>query len=213
MSPTQNMIGLFGGSFDPVHAGHLHLAEQVQDRLSLDQIQFMPCANPVHREQLLTEASDRLRMLELVLSDQPSWQVNTIELDRGGPSYTVDSLRLIHARQPLDCLCLLLGVDAFNTIEGWKSSEQILKLAHLVVCRRPGSELNRNIYSEYQINDPEILQSAVSGFILPLDIDENACSSTEVRRLLKNGESVAGCLPSVVSGYIEQHKLYENQRE
>ena len=207
------MIGIFGGSFDPVHVGHLRLAQQVQDRLGLDQIQFMPCANPVHRGQPLTEANDRLAMLELVVSDQPNWQINTVELDRGGPSYTVDSLRLIHARQSPDSLCLLLGVDAFNAIESWKSPEQILKLAHLVVCRRPGSELDRKIFIEHQINDPDLLQSAVSGFILPLDIDENACSSTEVRRLLASAESVAGCLPSAVADYINQHKLYEIECE
>ncbi len=203
------MIGIFGGTFDPVHLGHLHLAKQVQDRLSLDQIQFLPCANPVHRGQPLAETSDRLRMLELVIADHQNWQISTVELDRGGPSYTVDSLNLIHTRQSPDSLCLMLGVDAFNTIESWKSPEAILKLVHLVVCRRPGSALDRNIFSEHQISDSGLLQSAKSGFVLPLDIDENACSSTEVRRLLTNGESVAGCLPLAVADYISQHKLYE----
>lgn len=207
------MIGIFGGTFDPVHKGHLRLAEQAQDRIPLDQIQFLPCANPVHREQPMAKAEDRLRMLEMVLADQPNWLINTIELDRGGPSYTVDSLRLIHSQQPQDSLCLLLGVDAFNTILSWKLPEQILKLAHLVVCRRPGSELDRNIYSENQINNPDLLQSAVSGFILPLDIDENPCSSTEVRRLLSNSESVAHCLSSAVADYINQTQLYETKRE
>ncbi len=207
------MIGIFGGSFDPVHIGHLRLARQVQERLHLDQIQFLPCANPVHRQQPLAAANDRLAMLELAVSDQPGWQISTIELDRSGPSYSIDSLRLIHAQQPQHSLCLLLGVDAFNAIESWKSPEQILKLAHLVVCRRPGLELDREVFNEHQVSDPGLLQTALSGFILPLDIDETDCSSTEVRGLLNSGESVADCLPSAVADYINQYKLYEIERE
>lgn len=210
--PIQNMIGIFGGTFDPVHVGHLRLAEQVQDQLSLDQIQFLPCANPVHRDQPLANNNDRLKMLELAIPSRTDWRINRVELERGGRSYTIDSLRLIRAQQQ-GSLCLLVGVDAFNAFLSWKSPEQILELAHLVVCRRPGTVLDRSIFNEQQINDPSWLQSTDSGLILPLDIDENPCSSTEVRRLLGQGESALSCLPSAVSDYIYQHQLYGTKRE
>jgi len=208
-----NRVGIFGGTFDPVHNGHLRLAEQVQGRLALNLIQFMPCANPVHRGPPVIAARHRLGMLQRALSDQPHWQINSVELDRAGPSYTVDSLHLIHSQHPQSSLCLLLGADAFNTFQSWQSAEVILKLAHLVVCRRPGSVFDYNIYREHQIDDPDLLLSAASGYILALDIDENPCSSTEVRRLLSGGESVEDCVPSTVFDYINQHQLYEINRE
>ena len=182
------------------------------ERLPLDQIQFLPCANPVHRDQPLAHSDDRLKMLELAIASRTDWRINRVELERGGPSYTIDSLHLIRAQQQ-GTLCLLVGVDAFNVIQSWKSPEQILKLAHLVVCRRPGTVLDRSVFCEQQINDPVLLQSAASGLILPLDIDENPCSSTEVRRLLRSGESALNCLPSSVNDYIYQHQLYGTKRE
>lgn len=203
------MIGIFGGTFDPPHRGHIRLAEQALERLSLDEVQFLPCANPVHRSQPMASASDRLQMLELAIGSRSEFRVNTIELDRGGPSYMVDSLWQIRADNQHASLCLMLGVDAFNAIQSWKSPDEILKLANLVVCRRPGIDLDESIYSAHHFSSQAVLQSDQSGCILPLNIEENPCSSTQVRALLAKSEFAGNCLASTVIDYIYQHHLYE----
>ncbi len=208
-----NIIGIFGGTFDPVHQGHISLAEQAQKCLALDRIQFLPCAMPVHRGQPVADGGDRSRMLELAIAGRSNWQVNTVELDREGPSYMVDSLRMIRDMQCSDRLVLLLGVDAFNVFHEWKSPEEILNLTHIAVCHRPGSVPDRNIFRSRQINDADLLRSSSAGRILFLNIDESHCSSTCVRQSLSQGESTSGCLSQAVSQYIQQHQLYEVKSE
>ena len=113
------MIGILGGTFDPVHEGHFHIATQVLFRLDLEQVQFMPCALPVHRDEPHASATDRCAMIELMIADQAAFALNTLELDRSGPSYMIDSLREIR-RQSDASLVLVLGADAFNDFASWK---------------------------------------------------------------------------------------------
>lgn len=204
-----NTVGIFGGTFDPVHHGHISLAEQAQKKVLLDQVHFLPCAVPVHRDLPLASGEDRLRMLELAIAGRSHWLVNTIELDRDGPSYMVDSLQIIQKKQPEDTLVLLLGLDAFNAFHRWQSPEKILEIAHLVVCHRPGSQTDRSIFSDRQTNNPGLLHTSQSGLILFLDIDENDCSSSGVRQSLLQSGSAPECLLPAVSQYIQQHQLYE----
>lgn len=203
------ITGIFGGTFDPPHRGHIRLAEQALEHLSLNAVQFLPCANPVHRSQPMASAQHRLQMLELAIAGHSGFQVNTLELDRGGPSYMVDTLRQIRATNEHVSLCLMLGVDAFNNFPNWKSPDEILMLANLVVCRRPGIDLDERIYSAHHFSSPAVLQSNQSGCILPLDIEENPCSSTRIRALLAQRESVENCLAPTITDYIYQHHLYE----
>ena len=206
-------IGILGGTFDPVHQGHISLAQQAQKSLKLEQIQFLPCSIPVHRNQPLASAEDRLVMLEQAIAGCKNWQVNTVELDRDGPSYMVDSLRLIRDVHGRDSLILLLGVDAFNAFYSWKSPEEILTLSHVVVCRRPGVEVDKSIFASQQTNNPDLLNTRTGGHILFLDIDENHCSSSSVRQALLKNESVSDCLSPTVARYIQQHQLYEVNSE
>ncbi|MDH5352918.1 MAG: nicotinate-nucleotide adenylyltransferase [Gammaproteobacteria bacterium] len=206
------MIGIFGGTFDPIHKGHILLAEQALAKLKLDEVQLMPCANPVHRQQPRVEAIHRLKMLEIALAGYPALRINSIEIDRGGPSYMVDSLAQI-ARQQKAVLCLLVGVDAFNQFPGWKSPGEILDLAHLIVCGRPGQALDQRIYPEHRAGSVKELEKRTSGLILSLDIDECSCSSTEVRQLLAEGHPADKCLLPEVMDYIKQHHLYEKNCE
>ncbi len=206
-------IGILGGTFDPVHRGHTSLARQAQQSLNLAQIQFLPCSVPVHRDQPLAGARHRLSMLQQAISEYQSWLVNTVELDRDGPSYMVDSLRQIRDMQTNDSLVLLLGVDAFNAFNRWKSPEEILTLAHLVVCRRPGVEADTSIFSSLHTDDPEMIRNHACGHILFLNIDENHCSSTGVRKALLQHGPVSDCLSQKVLEYIHQHQLYEVNSE
>jgi len=202
------MIGLLGGTFDPVHKGHLHLAEQVISRLQLEEVQFLPCANPVHRQAPRETGQHRVAMLQSALGNYPDFFVNTMEVDRDGPSYMVDTLRDMLKQGEQRTICLLIGVDAFNSLESWKSPDAILSMVHIVVCHRPGTLLDRNIYADFQVDSADELLQQKAGHILSLDIDENPCSSTEVRRLLTRAGPVETCLTKPVIDYIKQNNLY-----
>lgn len=208
-----NTVGIFGGTFDPVHNGHISLVRQAQAELSLDSIHFLPCAIPVHRDLPLASDEDRVQMLKLAIAGESRWLVNTVEIDREGPSYMVDSLQLVRQKQPRDILILLLGVDAFNAFQRWRLPETILELAHLVVCRRPDVIPDREVFSEHYCNNPALLSTDRCGHIFFLDIEENPCSSSHVRQSLLQSGSAPDCLSPGVSRYIQQHRLYEVMSE
>lgn len=205
------MVGILGGTFDPVHDGHLHIAAQVQSALALPVLQFLPCAIPVHRHAPQVDANHRLRMLELAIAPHPGFEINALELERSGPSYMVDTLTELKSRQPDQCLCLILGADAFNHFESWKQSEKILTLAHLVICQRPGVALRRDIYPDRWVATIEQLRASAQPCILPLTVSQSACSSTAIRQSLATGADSLRCLPAAVAAYIFNHHLYENQ--
>lgn len=201
------LTGILGGTFDPVHLGHLHLARQVYSQLGLQQLQFMPCSIPVHRQQPRASASQRCAMLELAIESQPGFELNPLELERGGPSYSIDSLRLI--RRDTDAtLVLVMGTDAFNGFASWKDPGGILQLAHLVVCHRPGVTPTRDLYQDRLVASSEHLAAAAAGSIMMLEIDANDCSSSGVRELLAAGDTTNRCLDPAIADYIKRHHLY-----
>jgi nicotinate-nucleotide adenylyltransferase len=201
------MIGILGGTFDPVHNGHLHVARQLVSRLNLEQLQFMPCAQPVHRDLPRASALHRCAMLDLVLAEQRAFSLSTVEIDRKGPSYSIDSLREIR-RQSDSVLTLVLGADAFNGFHSWKSPREILQLANLVVCYRPGFEVEQNLFSEHRVASPGELSRQTAGAILLLEVEAIDCSSSAVRAALDAGKIPRHCLPPAVADYIDKHNLY-----
>ena len=201
------MIGILGGTFDPIHNGHLHIAIRAQSLLDLEQVQLMPCALPVHRGQPHATAQQRCAMIELALSGQADLALNTLEIERDGPSYMIDSLREIHAHGDVK-IALLLGTDAFNGFASWKQPRQILDLAHLVVCIRPGAEPDRDLYRDHRVASPRELSRLPAGAILLLDVGAIDCSSSEVRAALAGGDIPRRWLPPAVADYIERHHIY-----
>ena len=201
------MIGILGGTFDPVHNGHLHVAGQLVSRLNLEQLQFMPCAQPVHRDLPRASALHRCAMLDLVLAEQRAFSLSTVEIDRKGPSYSIDSLREIR-RQSDSVLTLVLGADAFNGFHSWKSPREILQLANLVVCYRPGFEVEQKLFSEHRVASPGELSRQTAGAILLLEVEAIDCSSSAVRAALDAGKIPRHCLPPAVADYIDKHNLY-----
>ena len=204
-----NRIGILGGTFDPIHLGHMLVAEQVQLCLSLDEVHFLPCAIPVHRDIPRTSDANRISMIELAIANNGRFRLNTLELDRGGESYMIDTLRALSLANQSDTLNLILGADAFNRFPDWRSPDEILQLANLVVCRRPGVELDKSIYASHWVGSIQLLEDQARDCILPLEIDENHCSSTRVRQLLLDQNRAARCLPVAVFQYIESNHLYE----
>ncbi len=138
------MIGILGGTFDPIHYGHLRSALEVKDVFGLTEVRLIPCANPPHREQPTVTAKMRLQMLELAIKNQPGLKIDTRELDRydqhQAPSYMVDTLKSLRQEFPTEPLLLFIGSDAFKHLTGWHQWQQLFDYAHIVVMTRPGFE-------------------------------------------------------------------------
>lgn len=203
------MIGLFGGTFNPVHNGHLQLAQQLLDAYAFQQIDFVPCHLPVHRDLPQVSAEQRKKMLELAIQPYQSFQLNSLELERGGSSYTFDTLCEMKSRQPDSVLCWLMGLDSFNSLSSWKKPQGILELAHLIVCSRPGVEINKQQWASHFLADGDSLHRYSAGKIAFFNMSPSQCSSTQIRQQLKNAESVTDCLAQPVLNFIMQNHFYE----
>lgn len=211
------ITGILGGTFDPIHLGHLHIARQVVTRLGLQAVQFMPCALPVHRADPHASAQQRCALIELAIADNPAFSLNRIELQCGQPSYTVDSLRRMRATAdyPLASqgLALILGADAFNGFADWKAPQRILELAHLVVCCRPGFDVDDGLFAGHRVDSFADLRQRSAGGILVLLVDAIDCSSSQVRAALQQGQSAHQYLGTEVADYINEHNLYRKLRD
>ncbi len=186
------MVGLFGGSFDPVHHGHLIVAQVAAEALGLNSVRFVPARQqPFKHGRHAAPAEDRAAMLSLALAGVPGFEVERAELDRPGPSYTVDTLRALQAREAGLELTLLLGADAAVDLPAWRSVEEIPRLARIVVFARPGTAVPASKLIHRVIEVPAI------------DI-----SATEVRRRAREGRSLRFWVPEPVAEYVTRHRLY-----
>ncbi|MFL5401530.1 MAG: nicotinate-nucleotide adenylyltransferase [Gemmatimonadales bacterium] len=186
------MIGLFGGSFDPVHHGHLIVAQVAREQLGLDVIRFVPAREqPFKRGRHHTSAEHRAAMLSLALAGTSGFAVETAELSRPGPSYTIDTLRDLHQRDPGANLVLLLGADAAAELPAWHETERIRDLARVVVFARPGAAI------------PDI-----PGISTTIEVPAIDISATGIRERVRRGQSVKYWVPDSVAEYISAHRLY-----
>jgi len=201
------MIGIFGGSFDPIHYGHLRTALDVQQMLGLERIRLIPLRNPPHRDALHASSEARLEMVKAAIADEPRFQVDDRELRRSGKSYTLDTLISLREELGGQPLCLVIGTDAFRGFPSWHQPREILKQAHLVVMQRHG-ETPLSIYPERTISTREELHSSEAGRILFLPVTQLEISATRIRTMLRTGRSPRYLLPDQVLSIIEQQKLY-----
>ncbi|MGQ9660249.1 MAG: nicotinate-nucleotide adenylyltransferase [Thermochromatium sp.] len=208
------MIGILGGTFDPVHFGHLRLALDCLQTLALAQVRFIPLRIAVHRPPPQASAEQRLAMLEVALADEPRFVLDRRELYRDGPSYTLDTLRSLRDDLGPECpLCLLLGADAYAGFLDWHRPLEILDLAHLVVMRRPGhdpvtSPALQRLYLERGCEEPHRLATRAGGYILLQTLTQLDISATRIRALIAQGHSPRYLLPDPVLDYIEHERLY-----
>ncbi len=199
-------IGFFGGSFDPVHLGHLLLAESCLEQGQLDQIWFVPTATAPHKQhQTPTDLSHRLAMTELAIGGHPGFALSTLEADRGGISYTVDSLAEIDRRQPDDQLFLLMGADSLADFSTWKSPPKICSLALPLVVRRAGLP-EPDLHSFKPFVSAERLAEIKTHQIEFPAVD---VSSTAIRQRVENGNSIRFLVPRAVEKYIQHNGLYQ----
>jgi nicotinate-nucleotide adenylyltransferase len=207
-------VGVFGGTFNPVHYGHLRSALELVESLELEQLRLMPSAQPPHRDTPQCSAVHRAAMVELAVSGEPRLVCDARELQRSGKSYTIDSL--IELRGELGAqsgLCMVMGCDAVQEITKWHRWQELLDWAHIVVIARPGWELPRTgavaqWLHEYRLGDPGALRQRPAGGILIEELRPLAISSTEIRELLAAGRSARYLMPQLVLDYIQSHKLY-----
>jgi nicotinate-nucleotide adenylyltransferase len=209
---TPSPLHIFmGGTFDPVHVGHLRIALDVCDAFDAATVSLMPCYQPVHREAPVASAADRLAMLTLAIAGCPQLAVDDLELVRAGPSYTVDTLAELRARLGADApIAIVIGADAFAGFTTWKAWQQIPGLAHIIVVSRPGYQIAASPpdMSARPVDDPALLQGSAAGGLLRLSLTMLDVSSTEIRQRLMQGKSVKCLLPDPVIHYIESRGLY-----
>ncbi len=191
-------LGIFGGTFNPPHIGHLLLAERAAEGAHLDRVLFVPAAAPPHKQSNgdLAPAADRAAMVRLAIEDNPRFAISTVELDRGGLSFTIDTLRTIAAEQPFDELYLLIGGDSLAEFHTWRDPEEIRRLARLVVVPRPDRSF-----------DPAS-PFAREAIIVRMPLVELA--STDLRARAREGRSLKYVVPPGVERYIAEHGLYRS---
>ena len=192
-------LGIFGGSFDPVHQGHMILAQFALEQLELDRIIFLPSYNPPHKlGQVVTSFEDRLRMLELAINGREDFSVSKLEALSPGPSYSLDSLNVLEADYKASKLYFLVGGDSLMGLEGWYKAEELLRRFSFGVAPRPGR--NRRELEE-KIN-------GLGGDIVLIDSPKIEISSSFIRKRLEEGRSISYLLPQAVEDYIYEKKLY-----
>jgi len=203
------MIALFGGTFNPIHKGHTELAREVIKAYELESVEFLPSFLPVHRVTPETSASLRKQLVEIAIQPYPELMLNSAEIDRQGSSYAVDTLQAITEKCPQQSICWLMGADSFNSLLSWKNPADILNMANLIVCARPGVNLDKTIYPRHHLQQNEQLKNFSSGKIVFYSMRPNNCSSTKIRKLLGQGESVTQCLTQPVLEFIKLNHLYK----
>lgn len=214
MSLEKHPIGILGGTFDPVHNGHLQMAKHAQEQLNLQLVEFIPNQSPPHREQPRASAAHRLAMLQMATHDYPNFIVNNIELNRGkGPSYSYKTLLQIRKTIPSQPICFIIGKDVLMTFNTWHRWEEILKLVHLVVVARHHRTPDiptwlNNWLDEHLTHDSRDLSTEVAGKIYCCDIEPIDVSASEIRRRIKAHEDISQLVPLSVANYIQQHHLY-----
>ena len=188
-------IGLFGGTFDPVHLAHLALARAALQALALDELRWIPAGQPWQKARAITPAAHRQAMLHLALEGEPRFVLDPRELQRAGPSYTIDTVRALRAEQPDALLYLVIGADQFAGLHTWRDWRELISHVTLAVAARPGAPLQA---------DPEVQAAAREAVPLPpMDI-----SATDIRRRVAAGEPIDHLVPAAVAGYIGQYALY-----
>ncbi len=195
-------LGLLGGTFDPVHRGHLALARAGRDELGLDEVLFLPAGQPWRKAgRMIASNEDRLAMLRLALEGEAAFQVSRLELERPGPSYTADSLEALRDDRPEDELFSLLGEDALMDLSNWERPQRILELARLAVARRADT-------SPEALEEAERRLPGLGKRVIWLKMAAVAVSATEIRERVRGDQPIGDLVPATVEEYIREQGLY-----
>lgn len=208
------MLGVYGGTFDPVHFGHLRTAMEVKETVELDEILFVLCGKPPHRTVSSVSSMHRLSMLQAAVEGVPGFKVDARELEREGYSYSFDTLASLRQEKEDRTLCLILGMDAFQGFASWYRWQEVFNLAHLLVMFRPGAELTfaeplNVLVKDRRVSSVAELRRAPCGLISFQQVTQLDISSTRIRELIRQGNSPRYLLPDAVWAMIRENKLYQ----
>jgi len=200
-------IGIVGGTFDPIHSGHLVIAEEARLRLSLARVLFVPAGQPwLKKSRTITPAVHRVEMVRQAIAARPYFELSTVEIDRPDPSYSVETVTILQQQLGAEAkLSFLVGWDSLAELPQWKEPDRLIQLCKLVAVTRPG----------FSRPDLKALESAVPGVtqnVVWLDITPVDISSTDIRKRLARGLSIHGLVPEAVESYIEEKKLYRKRK-
>jgi nicotinate-nucleotide adenylyltransferase len=220
MNPMPHLkqpIGILGGTFDPVHFGHLRMALELHQALDLAEVRLVPCYQPVHRKMPVATPEQRLKMVREAIAKESALTVDACEIERQGPSYTIDTLKAINNSIPNTPLCLIMGIDALLSFSSWHQWEKILDLAHLVVAHRPQYQLPQtgivaDLLKERLRHNAIDLHNSLAGNILLHPVTQLEISATDIRKQIASGRNPRFLLPDSVYNYIKEHGTYSISR-
>jgi len=210
------MIGVYGGTFDPIHYGHLRPALEILEAFALSQIRFIPCGQPPHRTPPHATAAQRLAMVQRAIEGVAGFVSDAREIERDGPSYMIDTLRSLQAELPDQELCLLLGMDAFAAFHTWHDWRGVLPLCNMLVMHRPEFEPTqviqapelKQLMADSLVQDTSLFVSSGAGKLMFYPVSQLDISSTRIREAIKQQHSVRYLLPDSVIALIEQDSIY-----
>lgn len=205
------MIGIFGGTFDPVHYGHLRSALEAKEIFGLDEVRLILSAKPPHRQTPQAPIGMRLEMLHLAVKKQPGFIVDTREIGRVGASYMVITLESLRQEFPNQPLLLFIGSDAFNQLTNWYQWQRLFDFSHIVVLIRPGHKVGQfdDFFSARQTADKKELSQHLAGKLYFQPVTQLDISATKIRKMIANSGNPAFLLPDAVLAYIKLHDLYQ----
>jgi nicotinate-nucleotide adenylyltransferase len=208
-------IGILGGTFDPVHCGHLRLALEIREQLFLDSVRLLPAPNPRLRETPRADGSRRLELLAAAVDDEPGLEVDARELERDGPTYTVETLESFRREFPDEVLVFILGMDSFQSLDRWHRWQDLPGLAHLVVAHRPGGSLPgpgpiADLLARRRCDDVATLTAESAGRIMICEPPLLDISATRIRSLVAEGRSIRFLVPDKVIELMNRTRCYKN---
>lgn len=190
-------IGVFGGSFNPIHMGHLIIAEEARWQCDLETVLFIVTAHPPHKKEPRVDAESRFKMVEMAIDNEPDFRPSRIEIDRGGNSYTEETLKELQAAYPGADLYLIVGADSVLDFSAWKNPEAVIDMSHVVVVPRPGFDLSQ-------------MEPSLRAKVRVLEGPAVEISSTMIRQRLRENKTVRFLIPDKVERYIQEQRLYRD---
>ena len=198
------MIGIYGGSFDPVHLGHLITAESIKKELNFERLFLLPCCEPVHKNSLHYSSEQRLEMLSLAIKEFPSLEIDTREIDRGGSSYMIETLAEIVKEFKDSTICLIIGMDSFVTFKTWKKWDEFAKLVHLIILPRNTNQHPQKSLDTFDIAlDKNHLNNKTSGLLYFSNSELIDISSSDIRGKIASNQNLDGLTPSSIINILQ----------
>jgi nicotinate-nucleotide adenylyltransferase len=217
MRELEQAVGILGGTFDPIHFGHLRTALELYQALDLAHVSLVPAFQPVHRKLPVATPEQRLAMVQKAIASEPALRVDDCEITRKGPSYTIETLKTFHAKMPHTPLCLIMGIDALLNFPSWNKWEEILTLSHLLIAHRPQYQLPQtgivaDLIKHRLTDNHADLHKQMAGRIFLHPVTPLEISSTDIRKQFAAGLNPRYLLPNSVYDYIKQHGTYSISR-